>query len=59
MFGFGKGKSTKRLRKQLIALQEKSMQAQRKGDIRLHSELSAEADQLWQKIQQLEGQAES
>lgn len=57
MFGFFKKNPTKAMRKQLAVLQEKSMHAQRKGDIRLHSELSAQADALWKEIQRLESEA--
>ncbi|WP_126789518.1 MULTISPECIES: DUF6435 family protein [Aliidiomarina] len=54
MFGWFKKNPTSKLRKELSALQEKSMQAQRNGDIRAHSQLSAQADQLWREIQRLE-----
>ncbi|WP_126776819.1 DUF6435 family protein [Aliidiomarina sanyensis] len=57
MFGLFKKNPTKALRKQLAQIQEKSMNAQRNGDIRLHSELSAQADALWKEIQRLENEA--
>ncbi|WP_126802152.1 DUF6435 family protein [Aliidiomarina minuta] len=56
MFGLFNKSPTKKLRKKLAQLQEKSMQAQRNGDIRTHSSLSAEADELWKEIQRLESQ---
>lgn len=60
MFGlFKKPSPAKKLRKELAAVQEKSMQAQRNGDIRTHSQLSAEADQIWREIQRLEGDQKS
>ncbi|RTE87583.1 MULTISPECIES: DUF6435 family protein [Gammaproteobacteria] len=57
MFNLFKPNPTKKLRKELAQLQEKSMQAQRKGDIRTSSELASEADTLWQKIQEMEQQS--
>lgn len=54
MFGLFKSNPTKKMRKELEALQEKAMQRQRNGDIRGYSMLSEEADALWQKIQELE-----
>ena len=60
MFGlFKKPSPAKKLRKDLATLQEKSMQAQRNGDIRTHSQLSAEADEIWREIQRLEGDQSS
>lgn len=55
MFGLFKSNPTAKLRKKMKQIQEKSMQAQRRGDIRSHSMLSAEADELWKEIQRLEG----
>jgi hypothetical protein len=54
MFGLFKQDPAKKLRKQLAQVQEKSMNAQRNGDIRQHSMLSQQADELWQEIQRLE-----
>ncbi|MGM0525219.1 MAG: DUF6435 family protein [Pseudomonadota bacterium] len=54
MFGLFKKNPTKKLRKELQSLQEKSMNLQRNGDIRGSSMISQEADELWQKIQQIE-----
>lgn len=54
MFGLFKSDPLKKLRKQYdIALQD-AMQAQRHGDIRLYSELSTEADKIYQQIKALE-----
>ncbi|RUO75811.1 DUF6435 family protein [Idiomarina seosinensis] len=54
MFGLFKKNPTKKLRKELQSLQEKSMNLQRNGDIRGSSMISQEADELWKKIQQIE-----
>ncbi|WP_404401591.1 DUF6435 family protein [Idiomarina seosinensis] len=56
MFGLFKKDPTKKLRKDLQALQEKAMKMQRNGDIRGSSMISQQADELWQKIQQLEAE---
>lgn len=56
MFGMFKQDPSKKLRKELAQVQEKSMQAQRNGDIRTHSQLSAQADEIWREIQRLEAQ---
>ncbi|MGX5914008.1 DUF6435 family protein [Aliidiomarina sp. Khilg15.8] len=56
MFGLFKQDPAKKLRKQLALLQEKAMNAQRNGDIRQHSMLSQQADELWQEIQRIEAQ---
>jgi cytochrome c556 len=55
MFSFLKPNPTKKLRKQLAKLQQEAMALTRKGDIRGSSEISAEADKIWQEIQRLEG----
>ncbi|CUS48616.1 MAG: hypothetical protein HLUCCO02_01040 [Idiomarinaceae bacterium HL-53] len=54
MFGLFKKNPTKKLRKELALLQEKSMLASRKGDIRLSSEYAAQADEIWKKIREIE-----
>lgn len=54
MFGLFNNNPTKKLRKQHAALQEKAMHAQRNGDIKSYSLLTAEAETLWQKIEALE-----
>lgn len=54
MFSMFKGDPAKKLKKQRATLLEQALQAQRKGDIRTYSELSAEADEVLKKIQALE-----
>ena len=54
MFGLFKSDPTKKLRKRHAALQEKAMHAQRNGDIKTYSMLTAEAETLWQEITKLE-----
>lgn len=51
MFGLFKKDPTKKLRKQHAALLEKAMLAQRKGDIKTYSLLTADAEALWEKIE--------
>ncbi|MGM0629792.1 MAG: DUF6435 family protein [Pseudomonadota bacterium] len=54
MFGFFKSNPTKKMRKDLKQLQEKAMEMQRNGNIRDSSQISQQADELWNKIQELE-----
>ncbi|TQV74933.1 Lacal_2735 family protein [Aliikangiella marina] len=54
MFGLFKSNPTKKLRKEYDALLEKAMHAQRKGDIALYSELTAESEKLWEQIEAAE-----
>ena len=54
MFSMSKGDPAKKLKKQRATLLEQALQAQRKGDIRTYSELSAEADEVFKKIEALE-----
>ncbi|CAH9061663.1 hypothetical protein PSECIP111951_02535 [Pseudoalteromonas holothuriae] len=54
MFSFFKRNPTKKLEKQLAMLQEQAMHAQRRGDIRTYSTLTAEADDVYKKIQDIE-----
>lgn len=54
MFGFLKGNPTKKLRKQYDKKLEDAMLAQRKGDIKTYSMLTAEAETLWAEIEKLE-----
>lgn len=54
MFGIFKSNPSKKLRKQYDILLEKGMQAQRKGDIRLYSELTSQAEDLWKQIEEIE-----
>lgn len=54
MFGFLKADPTKKLRKVYDQKSTDAMLAQRKGDIRTYSMLTAEAEELWKQIEQLE-----
>lgn len=54
MFGFLKSNPTKKMRKELQQLQQKAMEMQRNGNIRDSSQISQQADELWQKIQAIE-----
>jgi len=54
MFGLFKSNPTKKLRKQYDSLLERAMHAQRNGDIKTYSMLTAESETLWEKIQTLE-----
>lgn len=56
MFGFLKSDPTKKLRKQYDAKLEQAMLAQRKGDIKSYSMLTAEAESLWAEIEKLQAQ---
>ncbi|CCQ11269.1 hypothetical protein PALB_21560 [Pseudoalteromonas luteoviolacea B = ATCC 29581] len=53
MFSLFKRNPKKKLRKEYDALLEKAMFAQRNGDIRTYSMLTAEAQSLWAKIEKL------
>lgn len=54
MFGFLKADPIKKLRKIYDQKSTDAMLAQRKGDIKTYSMLTAEAEQLWTEIEQLE-----
>ena len=54
MFGLFKSDPTKKMRKELQQLQQKAMQLERNGNIRDSSQISQQADELWQKIQAME-----
>lgn len=54
MFGLFKSDPTKKLRKQYDMKLEQAMLAQRKGDIKTYSMLTAESEDLWKQIQSLE-----
>jgi hypothetical protein len=54
MFGLFKTDPLKKLRKEYERVLQDAMEAQRHGDIRLYSELSTEADKIYQKIKALE-----
>ena len=53
MFGLFKANPEKKLRKKYDALLEKAMLAQRSGDIRSYSMLTAEAESVWKEIEAL------
>lgn len=55
MFGLFKSDPVKKLRKQYDAKLESAMLAQRRGDIKSYSLLTAEAENLWQQIEKLKG----
>ncbi|GBL04423.1 DUF6435 family protein [Glaciecola sp. KUL10] len=54
MFGLFKSNPTKKLRKQYDMKLEQAMLAQRKGDIKTYSMLTAESEELWKEIQKIE-----
>ncbi|MCC2605751.1 DUF6435 family protein [Planctobacterium marinum] len=55
MFGLFKSDPVKKLRKQYDDKLESAMLAQRRGDIKSYSLLTAEAESLWQQIEKLKG----
>jgi hypothetical protein len=54
MFGLFNNNPTKKMRKQYDALLEKAMHAQRNGDIKTYSLLTAESETLWKEIEKVE-----
>ncbi|GGP82919.1 DUF6435 family protein [Shewanella ulleungensis] len=54
MFSFLKPDPVKKLRKTYDQKLEQAMQAQRKGDIKTYSLLTAESESIWQEIEALE-----
>ena len=54
MFSLFKSDPKKKLRKAYDILLERAMLLQRKGDIMGYSKLTAEAEELWKKIQEIE-----
>lgn len=58
MFGLFKKDPTKKLRKEYDMKLEKAMHAQRKGDIKTYSMLTAEAENLWKEIEALKANDE-
>ncbi len=54
MFGFFKSNPSKKLRKQYDMKLEQAMLAQRKGDIKSYSMLTAEAEKIWEEVESLE-----
>lgn len=59
MFGFLKPDPAKKLRKIYDMKSTEAMLAQRKGDIKTYSMLTAEAEELWKQIEALETQKSS
>ncbi len=53
MFSFLKRNPAKKLKKQHLMLLEQAMHAQRKGDIRTYSLLSAEAEKIHKQIEDI------
>jgi hypothetical protein len=56
MIGLFKSNPTKKLRKNYDIKLEQAMLAQRKGDIKTYSMLTAEAESIWKEIEALESQ---
>lgn len=56
MFGWMKRDPQKQLRKQYHAKLEEALQAQRNGNIRQYSFLTAEAEKLREKLVEIEGE---
>jgi hypothetical protein len=56
MFGLFKSDPTKKLRKTYDTKLEQAMLAQRKGDIKTYSMLTAEAEALWTQIESLQNE---
>ena len=56
MFSFLQRDPTKKLQKQYAALLEKAMHAQRNGDIRSYSALTAEAEKLAKRFEEFKQQ---
>ena len=56
MFSLFKKDPIKKLNKKYNTLLEQALQAQRNGDIRLYSSITAEADELLKKIRKLESE---
>lgn len=54
MFSFFKRDPLKALRQKYDAKAEQAMLAQRKGDMRLYADLTAEAEELWESYQKLQ-----
>ena len=54
MFGLFSGDPSKKMRKKYGKLLEDAMHAQRRGDIKSYSMLTAEAEALWEQIEKLQ-----
>ncbi len=59
MFSIFKRDPKKKMRKEYDALLEKAMHAQRNGDIRTYSMLTADAEALWLRIEAHDKEAAS
>ena len=59
MFSLFKSSSINKLKKEYSATLDKAMQAQRKGDIRLYSELTGKSELLLKKITEIESNSKS
>lgn len=59
MFSLFKANPIKKLQKQYDAKLEQAMLAQRSGDIRGYSEITAEAEAIYLQLQQLKAESES
>lgn len=59
MFNFFKRDPVKKLREQYDAKAEQAMLAQRKGDMRLFADLTAEAEELWDQYLKLQQATQS
>lgn len=53
MFNLFKKSPSKKLEKQYNKLLEQARDAQRSGDIKLYAELSAQAEEVWKRIEQV------
>lgn len=53
MFSFFKNNSVKKLKKRHSMICEQAMQAQRRGDIKTYSLLTAEAEEIFEQIKTL------
>ncbi|MEL7410694.1 MAG: DUF6435 family protein [Pseudomonadota bacterium] len=53
MFSFFKNNSVKKLKKRHSMLCEQAMQAQRRGDVKTYSLLTAEAEEVFEQIKTL------
>ncbi len=56
MFGLFKSDPTKKLTKQYNAKLEQGLAAQRRGDMKSYAFITAEAEEIWKKIEQLKAQ---
>ena len=54
MFGLFSGDPSKKMRKKYDKLLEDAMHAQRRGDSKSYSMLTAEAEALWEQIEKLQ-----